>query len=109
MGASRSSKADVYEKQSFLSGIPVVRRRGGGGTVFLSKGQVVICLVTKVAELFQNNKYTCIINGWIILELKKLGVKFVESKGISDLAISNRKIMGTSVFRRKHIFFYQAS
>ena len=109
LGASRSFEADVYEKESSLSAIPVVRRRGGGGTVFLSKGQVVICLVTKVAELFENKKYTWIINRWVISELERLGVKFLSSRGISDLAISNRKIMGTTVFRRRHIFFYQAS
>ena len=109
LGASRSFEADVYEKESSSSAIPVVRRRGGGGTVFLSQGQVVICLVTKVPELFQNRKYTCIINRWIITELERLGVKFLSNKGISDLAIGNRKIMGTSVFRRRYIFFYQAS
>jgi len=38
-----------------------------------------------------------------------LGVSGVEDRGISDLAIGGRKILGTSLYRRRKVLFYQAS
>jgi len=36
-------------------------------------------------------------------------VSGIEDRGISDLAIGEKKILGTSLFRRRKILFYQAS
>ena len=33
----------------------------------------------------------------------------MDDRGVSDLAISDRKILGTSLYRRRSLLFYQAS
>jgi len=90
-------------------GVPVQRRRGGGGTVLLTPGQAVIALVTEVASPFRNREYAREVASWCIRALEALGVRGLEHRGISDLAIGDRKVLGSSVYRRKLTFFYQAS
>ena len=99
----------MHGERARADGVPVLRRRGGGGTVVLSPGQVVLALVTEVSAAFQNLAYFRTINNWFRLALGSLGIPGVEDRGISDLAIGDKKILGTSLYRRRKILFYQAS
>lgn len=90
--------------------IPLIKRRGGGGTVILSPGVVVTLIVGKrnsrtALEIFDN------IHDSMIYLLKKLGINSVERKGISDLAIKNRKILGSSLYLGSdpQLYYYQSS
>lgn len=87
----------------------MLRRRGGGGTVVLSPGQVVLALAGEVSSPFHNREYFHKINTWFRGTLEGLGLRGVEERGISDLAIGGRKILGTSLYRRRLVLFYQAS
>jgi lipoate-protein ligase A len=109
LGAGRKVDEDVLIDRAVADAVPVLRRRGGGGTVVLSPGQLVLALVTEVASAFQNLKYFRAINDWFRVALRNLGVEGIEDRGISDLAIGNKKILGTSLYRRRKILFYQAS
>jgi len=109
LGAGRQAESDVLVEAAAGDGVPVLRRRGGGGTVVLSPGQAVIALVTEVASPFRNREYAREIGSWCIRALESLGVQEAEQRGISDLAIRDRKILGSSIYRRKLLLFYQAS
>ena len=112
VGAGRQAAEDVALPSAVVAGIPVRKRRGGGGTVLLTPGQVVVALVTAVAHPFRNREYARRVNGWIAEALGGLlgsGHEPIAHRGISDLAVADRKIMGTSIFRRRQILFYQAS
>ena len=109
LGAGRRAEEDVLTAYAEADGVPVLRRRGGGGTVVLSPGQAVLALVTEVDSPFHNREYFQRINEWIREALAGLGVEAVEHRGISDLAIGERKILGTSLYRRRRLLFYQAS
>jgi len=77
--------------------------------VVLTPGQVVLACVAEVASPFRNREYAAQINSWFVEALTRLGVRGVESRGISDLAICDKKILGTSIYRTRLILFYQAS
>ncbi|MBN1836743.1 MAG: hypothetical protein JW820_12885 [Spirochaetales bacterium] len=109
LGAGRRAEEDVLLDRVRSDGVEVLRRRGGGGTVVLSPGQVVLALVTEVDSPFRNLEYFRHINEWVRRALGVLGVERVEHRGISDLAIGERKILGTSLYRRRLLLFYQAS
>jgi len=109
LGAGRRGKGDVIEESAAADGVPVLLRKGGGGTVVLSPGMAVVALVTEVLSPFRNREYASAINGWIREALAQIGVAGVEERGISDLALGDVKIAGTSIFRRRLILFYQAS
>ncbi len=109
LGAGRKLEEDVCLSSVQSDGVPVLRRRGGGGTVVLSPGQAVLALVTEVASPFRNREYFRRINEWFRETLHGLGVAGIDHRGISDLAIRERKILGTSLYRRRQLLFYQAS
>lgn len=109
LGAGRRGKGDLVEENIAADGVPVLSRKGGGGTVVLSPGMVVLALVTEVLSPYRNRSYAVEINGWIRLALEGLGVTGVEDRGVSDLALGGVKIAGASIFRRRLILFFQAS
>ena len=111
MGAGRKAEEDVRLDEAAADGVPLRRRRGGGGTVVLSPGQAVLALVTELSSPFRNREYFRAINQWIREALDALGIPaaLVQDRGISDLAMGERKILGTSLYRRRRILFYQGS
>jgi len=109
LGAAGRPDRDLKLAALEADGIPVLHRRGGGGAVVLSPGQVVLALVTDVASAFASREYARAINEWFIEALGSLGVRGLEQLGISDLAIGGRKVLGTSIYRARLLLFYQAS
>lgn len=109
LGAGRKLEQDVFLEQAQADGVAVLRRRGGGGTVVLSPGQVVLALVAKVDSPFRNLEYSRAINHWVRDVLEQLGAFGIEDRGTGDLAIRDRKILGISLYRRRNVLFYQAS
>lgn len=109
LGAGRKAEADVFVERAQADGVPILRRRGGGGTVVLSPGQLVLALVREVASPFHNREYFRAINNWFRLAVERFGMAGIEDRGISDLAIRELKILGTSLYRGRRLLFYQAS
>jgi lipoate---protein ligase len=109
LGAAGRPEQDLLLDAMEADGIPWRRRRGGGGTVVLGPGQVVLALVTEVSSPFRNKEYAGQINSWIVEAVESLGVHGAGPEGISDLAIRGKKIVGTSIYRTRLVLFYQAS
>jgi lipoate---protein ligase len=109
LGAGGKPASDLHLASLAADGVPFAFRRGGGGTVVLAPGQVVLALVTEVTSPFRNREYAAEINGWFVEALVSLGLRGAALEGISDLAIGGRKILGTSIYRRRLTLFYQAS
>jgi lipoate-protein ligase A len=109
LGAAGKPEQDLLLDSLERDGVPWMRRRGGGGTVVLGPGQVVLAVVTEVDSPFRNKEYAGQINSWIIEALRRLSVTGVHPAGISDLAIGEKKIVGTSIYRTRLVLFYQAS
>jgi lipoate---protein ligase len=109
LGAGGNPENDLVLGSLAADGVPHAYRRGGGGTVVLSPGQVVLALVTEVGSPYRNREYAREINGWFVEALTGLGLTGVTHEGVSDLAVRGRKILGTSIYRRRLALFYQAS
>ena len=109
LGAGRMAEKDVLLENTRIDGVTVLKRKGGGGTVVLSPGQVVLTLVKEVHSPFNNIEYAHAINRWFKETLSALGIGEVDGRGTSDLAIRDRKILGAALYRRGLILFYQAS
>ncbi len=108
MGAG-CKESNLKEENINRDSIPVLRRKGGGGTVVLSPGQVVVALSKVVESRFNNLEYMKSINSWIVDALSFIGVRGIEERGISDLAIGGKKVLGASLHRKRRILFYQSS
>ena len=92
-------------------GVPVYRRYGGGGTVVLYPGCVVVSVGCWVKDQFNNTRYFEMLNNAIIQVLSAgwSSLKVLSQAGISDIVSGEKKVGGTSLFRSRNYLLYQAS
>jgi len=109
LGRNNRADIEVHEAHCQADGVPIVRRRGGGGTVVLAPGVVVISLVKQVRQQFHFQEYFWQINTLIIDALQRLGIEELSQQGHSDICLGNRKILGSSMYGSKNLLFYTAS
>jgi lipoate---protein ligase len=109
LGRGNLAAAEVHESICQSAQIPILRRRGGGGTVLLAPGVLVISLVKDVQHQFNMPTYFRQINAYVIEALEPLGIQQLTQQGHSDICIRDRKILGSSMYRSKALLFYSAS
>ncbi len=89
-------------------GITVVKRPSGGETVILTPNTLVIAISFTTETLKNPKEYFYKINDSIIAVLAQQGIQNLLQKGISDIAIGEKKILGSSIYRRPNRVFYHA-
>lgn len=94
---------EVIETQT----IPIYRREGGGGTVVLSPGMLVIAIAAHVKEQYGTKRFFTLLQQPIIETLESYGMQDVSQRGLSDLAWKDRKILGSSLRRQRSLLLYQ--
>ena len=101
-------EANVFACRS--DGVPIIRRRGGGGAVVLMPG--VLCITIAFQSTVSDSPYFFFqkINELLIEILSdQFKVKNLAYKGISDISIGEKKILGCSIFKSRNLYFYQGS
>lgn len=91
--------------------VPVHARRGGGGTVVLSPGMVITAIVGKRQNTDSiRDIFTRIHKVFISSIRNQCGINLTE-QGLSDLAINNRKVLGSSLYISNNppLYCYQSS
>lgn len=111
LGSSNQPDIEVSEEYCAAVKIPVLKRYGGGGTVVLYPGCVVVSTGIWVRQHFQNQEYFRRINQAVIDVLAQLDplLASLDQRGLSDIAMCGRKIAGTSLFRSRNYLLYQGS
>jgi lipoate-protein ligase A len=90
--------------------VPIIARRGGGGTVVLSEGMCILLIVGEKNDHSTLDIYKQIHDA-VINVVSDLCDKTIEQSGISDLAIDGQKILGSSLYLGNHppLYYYQSS
>ena len=88
--------------------IKVYKRPSGGEAVVLTPKTIVISAVSIYQNLTSPREFFKLYNNRIIDGLNSLGIKELYYKGISDISIKEKKILGSSIYRTKDKIFYQA-
>ena len=111
LGSSNKADIEVKELACEEDGVPILKRYGGGGTVVLHSGCVVVSLGIWVSQFYYNDRYFRKINDAVIHTLAAEWREFsgLTQDGLSDLTFGERKIAGTSLFRSRNYLLYQAS
>jgi lipoate-protein ligase A len=110
LGRGNKVEKEVNVRACVDDGIPILKRLGGGGTVLLHEGCLIVSLGLWVKEFYANDRYFRLLNQSVIdclkLELPQLAF---DQRGHSDIVHGQLKIAGTSLFRSRNYLMYQAS
>lgn len=117
LGSSNEAEREANVEACTLGQVPVLRRYGGGGTVLLHPGCVVVSLGIWVRQYFQNKFYFERVNAAVMAALAGAwpvfgsggGLEGLRQRGLSDLTFGDRKVAGTSLFRSRNYLLYQGS
>lgn len=109
LSSSNKPDIEVNIEECKKYNVPILRRRGGGGTVVLGEGCLILTFAFYARDMFGNSKYFQMINQLWIEALINAGCPKLSQNGISDISYQDKKIGGTSIFRKKHLLVYQGS
>ncbi|MDR2728935.1 MAG: hypothetical protein LBB56_07365 [Chitinispirillales bacterium] len=105
-GPSCRVNEEIFVSRCKEDNIAVTERRGGGGTVVLSPGMLVTIVVGEkrgkenAVDIFHR------IHDAFIRALSETGVTDAAHRGISDLAVNGKKILGSSLYMGSNTSFY---
>jgi len=110
-GPSCKIEQEIFTDICAQNQVPIIRRRGGGGTVVLSEGMLILlCVGTRGKQESITDIFSRIHRPLISLLQNHFTIPLTES-GISDLALHNKKVCGSSLYlgKRPLLYYYQAS
>lgn len=107
----RGSKIDgeVNVEVCLRDNVPIYRRKGGGCTVVLDPGNLIVSLALALPGFGSSKRYLNQITSWLVNAFHTLGYRNLYSTGISDLALDDRKVSGSCVYRSRGFLYYSAS
>jgi lipoate---protein ligase len=106
----RGSKLDteVIVEHITADAIPVFQRPSGGCAVVLTPAMFVASFVLGTEQQLPSTDYFFRFTHILIRALASLGVHDLRFRGISDIAIGDRKVAGTALYRNRERVFYHA-
>jgi lipoate-protein ligase A len=106
LGRSNAIETSVNQDNVLKDGVKVMKRYSGGESVILTPKMLVVAVKMPEFEINQPKEYFKKINNIIIQVLQGLKIEDIGMKGISDLTLGDKKILGSSIYRKKDIVFY---
>ncbi|RPH96430.1 hypothetical protein EHM69_01365 [candidate division KSB1 bacterium] len=104
-----SDPALELNKDTILAdGIPVLRRGTGGCAVVLTRDMMAVSFSISSDTQLKSSEYFRLFNETVIRALKAQGISGLHHAGTSDIALENRKIAGTAIYRNRNLIFYHA-
>ena len=106
LGASNRPEEALHTDQVLQDGITVMKRPSGGQTVVLTPGNLVIAAV--YPHSLQPKNLFNQINTSIVEVIEAEGLMELSLRGISDIAIGDKKILGSAMYRTRDKLLYHA-
>jgi lipoate---protein ligase len=108
LGASNQAEESLFIENVKKDNIIVLKRPSGGQAVMLTPNNLIISVVFDNNKTLQPKDVFLKVNIQILSVLEETGLKNLSFMGISDIAISGKKILGSSIYRNKDKLLYQA-
>ena len=108
LGASNHPNEALNIDNVMKDNIPVLKRPSGGQTVILTPNNIIISAVFFDKKTSHPKEVFELINKLIISTIEKTGMQDLSLMGISDIAISGKKILGSAIYRSKDALLYHA-
>jgi lipoate-protein ligase A len=108
LGQSNTPERSLITDNVEADGITVTKRPTGGEAVVLTPWMAVITVARGFTELTGSKYFFSGVNAMILNALHDLGVSNYATRGISDITIGQRKILGSSMHRTEKRLVYHA-
>ncbi len=106
LGQSNTPERSLILENVLSDGIPVTKRPTGGEAVMLTPQMAVITVAREFPGLARSKDFFMEVNAMILDLLSDLGVRNYGTRGISDITIGDKKILGSSMHRRESRLVY---
>src|SRR5512133_1169677 len=94
LGQSNTAEMSLIEENVASDRIIVTKRPTGGEAVVLTPKMAVITVAREFSGMTGSKEFFREVNTMITDALSDLGVRDLGTKGISDITVGNRKILG---------------
>lgn len=108
LGQSNTAEMSLISENVTADNITVTKRPTGGEAVVLTPHMAVITVAREYNGMTGSKEFFKEVNTVITEALAALGVRDLGTKGISDITVGNRKILGSSMHRREGRLVYHA-
>lgn len=108
LGASNKAEDALFLENVKLDNISVLKRPSGGQTVMLTPNNLIIAVVFSDPNSVKPKDVFNQMNMLIIAALEETGITNLRLSGISDIAIQEKKILGSAIYRSKDTLLYHA-
>jgi lipoate---protein ligase len=98
----RETRPDLLARD----GVPLRRRRGGGCAVVLDPGNLVCAAVLPWPGIADITRGFAVLGAFVADALATCGLPGVRQAGTSDLALGDRKLGGSCIWRTRGLLYY---
>ncbi len=109
IGRGGHQDLELRSENIAADGVPLYKRPGGGCSVVLDPGNVIVSLALPLPGVGHIKSAFNAISAWMIAGLAASGVPDVEQRGVSDLVLAERKIGGSCVYRTRGLLYYSTT
>lgn len=109
IGRGGHQDLELNTEKIAADGVMLYKRPGGGCSVVLDPGNLIISVALPLEGIGGIKTAFASISDWLITALTVCDVPGVAQLGISDLAIGNRKIGGSCIYRTRGLVYYSTT
>lgn len=107
IGRGGRQPLELHTEAVARDGVPLYRRPGGGCSVVLDPGNVILAVALPLPGLGGIKSAFAGITRWLIVGLEQgCGLPGIQARGVSDLALAERKVGGSCVYRTRGLLSY---
>ncbi|MBK6767298.1 MAG: hypothetical protein IPG71_13690 [bacterium] len=108
IGNGSKSDLELNATEIDVHNVPVYKRRTGGCAVVLSPEMWCLSCALYGRKQIQSKDYFVLFNKAVCDAFARGGVRGLSHRGISDIALGEKKIAGTALYRNRDLVFYHA-
>lgn len=108
IGNGSKAELELNDETIDKDGVPVYKRRTGGCSVVLTPDMWCLSCALYGRKQIQSKDYFVLFNKAVCEAFARAGVPGLAHRGISDIALGEKKIAGTALYRNRDLVFYHA-
>jgi len=109
LGRGSKPEVELFANAIESAQVPTLRRDGGGCSVVLDPGNVVVSAACRLPGLGGSKAAFAAFSAWLIAGLEHMGIDGVQRQETSDLVLGDRKVGGASIHRSRDLLTYGAT